>query len=63
VAQPHLPDLLAQDRAERAKRIAAMLDRWATGDVSNEPDWDAESIEKLGLANAEAEAPLPPKTP
>ena len=33
--------------AERAARIAAMLDRWEAEDVSGEPDWNVEDLEPL----------------
>jgi hypothetical protein len=36
-------------RAERAARIAAMLDRWAAEDVSEEPDWDVGEINPVTL--------------
>jgi hypothetical protein len=35
--------------AERAARIAAMLARWATDDVSREPEWSIEDVEPLIL--------------
>lgn len=34
-------------RAEQAARIAAMFERWAAEDVSEEPDWDVEQIERI----------------
>ena len=37
------------ERAEQAARLAAMLKRWATEDVSQEPDWDAEALERVQL--------------
>jgi hypothetical protein len=39
----------ATERAARATRIAAMLDRWAAEDVAAEPDWDVTSVERLHL--------------
>ena len=39
----------AKDMAERAKRIAAMLDRWNHEDVSGEPEWNAEDLEPMTL--------------
>lgn len=35
------------ERTEQAARLAAMLKRWATEDVSQEPDWDVESLEPV----------------
>ncbi|TMQ08184.1 MAG: hypothetical protein E6J90_41145, partial [Deltaproteobacteria bacterium] len=35
--------------AERAARIAAMLARWETEDVSGEPDWSIDDIEPMTL--------------
>ena len=49
VAQPNIPIDLAKDRAERAARVAAMLDRWAAEDTSGEPDWDVDDVERLNL--------------
>jgi hypothetical protein len=50
VAQPKFPAVdLAQERAERAARIAAMFDRWAAEDVSGEPDWDVEEFAPLNM--------------
>jgi hypothetical protein len=40
---------LQRERAERAMRIAAMLDRWAVEDVSDEPDWDLDAIRPMSL--------------
>lgn len=36
-------------RADRARRIEAMLERWASEDCSDEPDWDVDEIEPLRL--------------
>lgn len=41
-----------KERAERAARIAAMLDRWAAEDVSGEPEWNVEDIEPMTLRSA-----------
>ena len=35
------------ERAQRAERVRAMLDRWAAEDVSDEPDWDVEDTAPL----------------
>ena len=57
VAQPNLPITdPAKERAERAARIAAMLDRWAAEDTSGEPDWDVDDFERLNLTRAWPEA-------
>jgi hypothetical protein len=40
---------LRQERAERAARIAAMLDRWAAEDVSGEPEWDVADVQPMVL--------------
>lgn len=37
------------ERAEHARRIAAMLRRWEQEDVSDEPEWDIAQIERLTL--------------
>jgi hypothetical protein len=42
------------EREERAKRIAAMLDRWEEEDVSAEPDWDPAALEPLDLRPADS---------
>lgn len=38
-----------KEAAERAVRIAAMLDRWAAEDVTSEPEWDVEDLEPMTL--------------
>jgi hypothetical protein len=38
--------------AERAARIAAMLDRWDAEDVSGEREWDVEDLEPMKLPPA-----------
>lgn len=43
---------LRQERAERAARVAAMLDRWAAEDVSDEPDWDVGDIRPVVLQSS-----------
>lgn len=35
--------------AARAERIAAMLDRWRSEDISDEPDWDPEDVARVRL--------------
>jgi hypothetical protein len=34
---------------DRAKRVATMLDRWATEDLTDEPDWEVSDAEPLAL--------------
>jgi hypothetical protein len=48
--------LNAAARAERAQRIAAMLERWAAEDCSDEPDWDPNDIPPFRLG-----VPVPPE--
>jgi hypothetical protein len=36
-------------RAEQAARVATMLERWAAEDVSDEPGWDIDQIERISL--------------
>jgi hypothetical protein len=38
--------------AERARRIAAMLERWSGEDISSEPEWNVEDIEPMALRPA-----------
>jgi hypothetical protein len=40
--------------AERARRIAAMLDRWDQEDVSGEPDWNVEDLEPMTLRDPDS---------
>lgn len=48
----------AKEMAERAARIAAMLDRWAAEDVSGEPDWSVDDLEPIALrGSADDEKP------
>ena len=35
--------------AERAARVAAMLDRWDSEDVSAEPEWSVEDVEPMTI--------------
>ena len=37
------------EMAERAARVAAMLDRWDSEDVSGEPEWNVEDLEPMTL--------------
>ena len=34
-------------RCERAARVAAMFERWAAEDISDEPEWDVDQIGRL----------------
>jgi hypothetical protein len=43
---------LREEKAERATRIAAMLDRWAAEDVSDEPEWDVGDIQPMTLRSS-----------
>jgi hypothetical protein len=43
-------------RAEQAARVAAMFERWAAEDVSDEPDWDVDQVEPIAFSP-------PPATP
>lgn len=36
-----------KEREQRAARIAAMFERWAAEDVSDEPDWDVDQIPRI----------------
>jgi len=45
------------EMAERASRIAAMLDRWAADDVSTEPDWSIDDLEPITLRHSADEKP------
>jgi hypothetical protein len=36
-------------QVDRAQRVAAMLDRWEHEEVVDEPDWDVNDVERLGL--------------
>ena len=37
------------ERAARAERIAAMLDRWREEDLSQEPDWEVQDVQRVRL--------------
>ncbi|HEX4341368.1 MAG TPA: hypothetical protein VH062_35915 [Polyangiaceae bacterium] len=53
MALPSRPPLdPATERAERAGRVAAMLDRWAAEDTTPEPEWDVETFERLDLTRS-----------
>ena len=54
-----MAEAAAKDMADRAKRIAAMLDRWNSEDVSGEPDWNVEDLEPMMLRDPDAEKPRP----
>jgi hypothetical protein len=41
-----------EDMVERAARIAAMLDRWAAEDISDEPEWDVGDIQPMTLRSS-----------
>jgi hypothetical protein len=49
VPEAHRARVLQQ--IDRAQRIAAMLDRWESDDVADEPDWDwdVNVVERLAL--------------
>jgi hypothetical protein len=51
---------LREEKAERAARIAAMLDRWASEDVSDEPEWEVRDIQPMTLRSSGG--PLPDKS-
>ncbi len=34
---------------DTAQRVTAMLDRWEHEEVVDEPDWDVDDVERLGL--------------
>ena len=38
-------------RAEQAARVAAMLERWATEDVSDEHEWDVDMVEPIAFSS------------
>jgi len=35
--------------ADRAQRVATMLDRWEAEPVDHEPEWDVEELERIAL--------------
>ena len=43
-------------RAEQAARVAAMFDRWAAEDVSDEPEWDIDQVEQVAFSSLPAAA-------
>ena len=38
-------------RAEQAARVVAMFERWASEDVSGEPEWDIDQIERITFSS------------
>jgi hypothetical protein len=46
-------------RAEQAARVAAMFERWAAEDVSDEPDWDVDQVEQIAFSRPPAAAEPP----
>jgi hypothetical protein len=38
-----------KEREERAARVRAMFERWASEDVADEPEWDVEQIPRIDL--------------
>jgi hypothetical protein len=38
-------------RAEQAARVAAMFERWAAEDVSDEPEWDVDQVEQIAFSS------------
>ncbi len=48
----NVEQVLQRERAERAARIAAMLDRWAAEDVIGEPEWDVGGIQPMSLRSS-----------
>ena len=48
-------ELVAVPLTDTAARIAAMLDRWAAEDVSNEPEWDIEAIPRMTIDGLHAD--------
>ena len=43
-------------RAEQAARVAAMFERWAAEDVSDEPEWDVGQIQQIAFSPPPAAA-------
>ena len=43
-------------RAEQAARVAAMFERWAAEDVSDEPAWDVDQVEQVAFSTPPAAA-------
>jgi hypothetical protein len=41
-----------QETADRAVRVAAMLDRWDADDVSGEPEWNVEDLAPMTLRHS-----------
>jgi hypothetical protein len=38
-------------RAEQAARVGAMFERWAAEDVSDEPEWDVDQVERIRFSS------------
>jgi hypothetical protein len=38
------------EHAEKAARIAAMLERWSREDISDEPDWEVDDPSRLSFS-------------
>jgi len=50
----HIETASPEEIAQRAARVAAMLDRWDFEDVSDEPDWNVEGLEPMALRHGSA---------
>jgi hypothetical protein len=44
-----------QELADRAARVAAILDRWEAEDVSGEPEWSVEELEPVTFRRSSAD--------
>jgi hypothetical protein len=44
-----------QETAERAARVAAMIERWEAEDISGEPDWRVEDLEPATFRHSPAD--------
>lgn len=53
-AAKHGESTSPKEMAERAARIAAMLDRWESEDISSELDWNVEDLEPAALRHGVA---------
>jgi hypothetical protein len=42
-----------KERLERAARVAAMFERWATEDTSDEPEWDVDQVPRIEFRTVE----------
>lgn len=45
-----------KERLERAARIAAMFERWAAEDVSDEPHWDVDEVPRIDFRPNETDS-------